>query len=152
MDANIIFSTATKADLKSIINLLLDDDLGSVREAPINDNKDYYRAFEIICRDENAYLFVGKHQGNIIACAQLNIIQYLTYQGGKRAQVEGVRVDKTYRGQGVGQKLFQFLIDFSKAQYCHLLQLTTDKKRPQAYRFYESLGFKNTHDGFKLHF
>ncbi len=148
---DLTFLKATTEDLDSIIRLLVDDKLGMKRESSGEDKDCYITAFDAIIHDDNAFLIVVKCQSKIIACAQLNIIQYLTYQGGKRAQIEGVRVDKTYRGKGVGKKLFQYLINFAKEKNCHLVQLTTDKKRPDAYQFYESLGFKNTHDGFKFH-
>ncbi len=66
--------------------------------------------------------------------------------------VEGVRVNKKYRGQGIGRKLFQWAIQRAKDKDCHLIQLTTDKQRPDAIKFYESLGFIPSHEGMKLHF
>jgi len=48
--------------------------------------------------------------------------------------------------------MFQWAIDHAKERNCHLIQLTTDKQRPDAIRFYESLGFQATHEGMKLHF
>ena len=80
-----------------------------------------------------------------------NFIANLTYQGGVRAQIEGVRIHKDYRSQGIGKRLFKHLIEMAKQHGCHLVQLTTDKSRPDAFRFYEQLGFVNSHDGFKLH-
>jgi len=77
---------------------------------------------------------------------------YLTYQGGIRAQIEAVRIREDQRGKGIGEKLFKWAINRSKEKGAHLLQLTTDKKRPEALKFYEKLGFTASHDGMKLHF
>ena len=82
---------------------------------------------------------------------QLTRIPYLTYQGGWRALVEGVRVASSRRGQGLGQQLLEEAIRRARTHGCHLVQLTTDKARPEALRFYESLGFIATHEGMKLH-
>ena len=82
---------------------------------------------------------------------QLSYIQYLTYQGGVRAQIEAVRIRREDRGKGFGRLMFEWAIKRSKQKGAHVVQLTTDKKRPEALRFYESLGFMPTHEGMKLH-
>tara|TARA_B110000046_G_C13010073_1_gene406275 strand:+ start:526 stop:822 length:297 start_codon:yes stop_codon:yes gene_type:complete len=88
----------------------------------------------------------------IIGAFQLTFIQHLTYQGGIRAQIEAVRIRTDKRGQGIGKSMFLWTINRAKERNAHLLQLTTDKKRPVALEFYKSLGFKNSHEGMKLHF
>ena len=66
------------------------------------------------------------------------------------ALIEGVRIDESYRGKGLGKKLIEWAIE--KAQSgCHMVQLTTDKSRPEALEFYEKLGFIASHEGLKLH-
>ena len=82
---------------------------------------------------------------------QLSFIPYLTYQGGIRAQIEAVRIRKDKGGGGIGDALFRWAIERAKVRGAHVVQLTTDKKRPEAKRFYEKLGFKATHEGMKLH-
>jgi len=89
---------------------------------------------------------------SIIGTLQLSFIQYLTYQGGIRAQVEAVRVREDKRGNGLGEKLFKWAIHRASEKGAHLLQLTTDKRRPEAINFYEKLGFSSSHEGMKLHF
>jgi ribosomal protein S18 acetylase RimI-like enzyme len=131
--------------------LLHDDVLGATREkidtvAMIK----YEKAFNIISRDENAAIIVVIQGGKVVAMAQLNFITHLTFQGGKRAQIEGVRVAKNVRGQGIGKLLIQHIIELSVEQGCHLTQLTTNKQRPEAISFYEGLGFVATHEGMKL--
>ena len=81
---------------------------------------------------------------------QLTFIPNLTYQGGKRALIEGVRVAGAMRGQGVGRTMFRWAIERAREKGCRIVQLTTNKQRPDAIRFYESLGFESTHEGMKL--
>ena len=88
--------------------------------------------------------------GEIIGTFQLSFIQYLTHQGSIRAQIESVRVREDQRGKGIGEKMIQWAINRAKEKGAHLLQLTSDKKRPDAIRFYEKLGFKASHEGMKL--
>ena len=88
----------------------------------------------------------------MVGTLQLSFIPYLTYKGGIRAQIEGVRVKKDKRGLGIGKIMFEWAIQRCKERNAHLLQLTTDKQRPEALKFYESLGFVATHEGMKMHF
>lgn len=145
------FIEAQTSHLEAIIKMLSDDELGQKREQfelPLP--KSYIKAFNAILEDPNAKLIVVLDKDKVIGVAQLNFLTYLTYQGGRRAQIEGVRVDSSYRGQGIGKKLFEHLIDLAKHEGCHMVQLTTNQARSDAYRFYEQLGFKHTHAGFKL--
>ncbi len=148
------FRKATKSDVIFIVEMLADDALGQLREAfgtPLPQK--YYTAFENIDSDTNQELMVVENEANeIIGTLQLTFIPYLTYQGGIRAQIEAVRIHKKYRGQGLGEQFFKWAIHRAKEKGAHVLQLTSDKKRPDAIRFYEKLGFKATHEGMKLHF
>lgn len=148
------FRKANSGDVRAIVEMIADDALGSTRENfTIPLPKTYYDAFERIDSDNNQELMVVQNEENkIIAVFQLTFIPYLTYQGGVRAQIEGVRVHKDHRGLGIGKTVFEWAINRAKDRKAHLLQLTTDKKRPDAIRFYESLGFKATHEGMKMHF
>ncbi len=148
------FRKATKGDVPFIVNMIADDKLGSLRE----DYKDplpekYYQAFSNIDKDSNQELIVIENEHNeIIGTLQLSFIQYLTYQGGVRAQIEAVRIREGLRGKGLGEKLFKWSINRAQERGAHLLQLTTDKKRPEALNFYNKLGFTSSHEGMKLHF
>ena len=150
----LIFRKAKKSDVISIVQMLADDPLGQKREAfatPLPPQ--YYTAFENINQDSNQELVVVENMDKkIIGTLQLSFIPYLTYQGGIRAQIEAVRIHKNYRGQGLGENFFKWAINRAKERGAHVLQLTTDKKRPDAIRFYEKLGFKPSHEGMKLHF
>ena len=145
---------ATKADLPQLVHMLAQDKLGQQREdyrLPLPEA--YLRAFEVIDRDPQQELMVMADEGDEpIGMFQLTFIPYLTYQGGVRAQIEGVRVREDQRGKGLGEAAFRWAIARAKAKGAHLLQLSTDKKRPEALRFYEKLGFVASHEGMKMHF
>lgn len=143
---------ALRRDVQAIIAMIALDPLGSKREKfedPLPEV--YYKAFEVIDSDPHQELMVYESDsGKVIGVFQLSFIQYLTYQGGVRAQIEGVRVHKDIRGQGLGEEMFRWAINRAKEKGAHLLQLTTDKQRPDALRFYEKLGFVPSHEGMKL--
>jgi GNAT superfamily N-acetyltransferase len=145
------FRLATIADLALIVKMLADDDLGSTREQSSDVvNPQYLQAFEKISQDKNSELIVATLEHQVIGVLQITFTTYLTYQGGTRALIEGVRVDSSQRGKGWGRKMFEYAILRAKEKNCHMVQLTTNKKRTDAFRFYESLGFVNSHEGMKL--
>ncbi|MBO3700521.1 GNAT family N-acetyltransferase [Roseivirga sp. E12] len=147
------FRKANNEDVKHIVEMLADDELGRQREnfqLPIHSS--YKDAFKAIDNDQNQELIVVEVDKEIIGTLQLSFIQYLTYQGGVRAQIEAVRIRKDYRGKGLGKEFFEWAILRAKQRGAHVLQLTTDKQRPDAIRFYEKLGFKASHEGMKFHF
>lgn len=148
------FRTAIKNDVSAIVKMIADDDLGMNKEnflVPLP--SEYLKAFEKINSDENQELIVVENVIlEIIGTLQLSFIQYLTYRGGIRAQIRAVRIRRDKRGLGIGKDMFQWAIVRAKDRNAHLLQLTTDKKRLNAIKFYEDLGFKQSHEGMKMHF
>lgn len=151
MDTTLLFRLAKREDLPQIVRMLADDTLGSARENPDHSLFEKYgQAFDRIVADPNQELTVAEMDGEIVATFHLTFIQYLTYQGGLRAQIEAVRTGSKHRGKGIGTKVFEYAISRAREKGCHLIQLTTDKRRPDALRFYESLGFRATHEGMKL--
>jgi GNAT superfamily N-acetyltransferase len=151
--AKISFRIATRNDVPVIVKMLSNDPLGKKREnltEPLPHS--YYAAFDNINADPNQELVVViDGDMEIIGTLQLTFIQYLTYQGGVRAQVEAVRIREDARGEGLGKKMLEWAIQRAKERHAHVVQLTTDKQRPEAIRFYEQLGFKASHEGMKLH-
>ena len=142
---------ATPSDVPSIVRLLADDELGSLREKyekPIP--KSYYSAYELINGDPNHELIVAELNGEVIGTLHLMFLPSLSFQGGLRAQVEFVRVDTRYQNQGIGSQIMKWTIERAKVRGAHIVQLTTHKSRADAHRFYERLGFKGTHLGMKL--
>lgn len=137
-------------DLPEIVRLLAADALTGKREqysTPLLSS--YYQAFEEITQDANNELIVAEFDGAIVGTLQLTLIPNLTACGGKRALVEAVFVDEHCRGQGIGKKLMEWAIERARQRNCRMIQLTTNKARPAAQRFYQSLGFVDSHVGMK---
>lgn len=142
-EAPLAFRRARAEDVPAIVRMLADDPLGATRERdehPLPES--YARAFRAIDADPNNEL--------VVACRSERVVPSLTYQGGWRALIEGVRVASGERSQGSGKMLFEWAIARARERGCHMAQLTTDKARPDARRFYESLGFVASHEGMKL--
>jgi GNAT superfamily N-acetyltransferase len=149
--SDILFRRAVRADLPDIVRMLAEDSLGSTREAyaqPLPES--YYAAFDAIDRDANNELVVAEKDGRVVGTLQLTFIPYLTYKGSWRALIEGVRVDSSMRGAGLGHRLLQWAIRRAGERGCKMVQLTSNKARTDAIRFYESLGFTASHEGLKL--
>jgi|SRR5690625_371387 len=145
------FRKADKSDLYAIVRLLTDDELGSQRERFENPLPSaYYEAFDVVESQTGNEIILAVENEKVIGCLQLTIIPGLARQGMKRAQIEGVRVDRDYRGKKIGEKLFKEAIAIAKSKECGLVQLTTDKQRGDAHRFYDKLGFSASHEGMKL--
>ena len=144
---------AKKEDVPAIVAMLADDKLGKTREEykePLPEV--YFEAYTNITRDPNQELMVVINSNDdVIGTLQLTFIAYFTYRGGTRAQIEAVRIHKDYRGKGIGKLVFKWCIARAKEKGAHVVQLTTDKKRPEALQFYEDLGFRASHEGMRLH-
>jgi len=109
----------------------------------------YERAFEAIDRDANQYLMLAELGGRVVGMLQLTFIPGLSRRGAWRANIESVRVDSSLRGQGIGAWLIGQALDLARSRGCRLAQLTSDKRRTEAHRFYGQLGFSATHEGYK---
>lgn len=147
----LVMRPAVRSDLPVIVAMLADDELGARRERfedPLPGS--YGAAFDAIEADGNNELIVAEVGGSVVGVLQLTFIPYLTYQGSWRALVEGVRVASSARSGGIGRLMLEWAIARSKERGCRLIQLTTDKSRPDALRFYERLGFVPSHHGMKL--
>ena len=139
-------------DLGAMVELLANDPLGARRErlqTPLPAS--YAAAFAAIDNDPNQELVVACREEVVVGVLQVTFLPYLTYCGGWRAQIEGVRIAASERSQGLGRQMLEWAVDRARARGCHLVQLTTDKTRPEAKRFYEALGFVSSHEGMKLH-
>ncbi|GAA2191972.1 MULTISPECIES: GNAT family N-acetyltransferase [Streptomyces] len=140
---------ATGDDLPAIVAMLADDPLGAQRESP-DDLTPYRSALERLAADPNQHLVVAVREGRVIGTLQLTIIPGLSHKGATRALIEGVRIHADERGSGLGSRLIEWAIDTARRLDCRMVQLTSDKTRTDAHRFYERLGFTASHEGFKL--
>lgn len=146
-----VFQPATKAQLPLLVALLADDALGRDREMPGEPlHENYVRAFEAIQEDENNELVVAMDGADIVGMLQLTFIPGISRCGSWRLLIEGVRVAAGHRGKGYGREMLEWAIARGRQRGCALVQLTTDKARTDARRFYESLGFVASHEGMKL--
>jgi GNAT superfamily N-acetyltransferase len=149
-DQEVTFREATRADVPVIVRLLADDPLGATRESPGEVIPGaYFDAFDAIDNDPNNAIIVAEIDGAIAGTLQLTYIPGLTYTGGERAQIEGVRIAAEHRGRGVGQVLVGWAIEAARERGCRVVQLTTDRQRPEAVRFYQKIGFRPSHMGMK---
>ena len=151
MSEEILFRNARREDLPSIVRLLAEDELGSQREKlgePLPHS--YSAAFEQIAADPNHQLIVAESDGRVIGTLHLMFLPSISYQGGLRAQVESVRVDKECRNLGIGSRMMEWTIERAHQRGAHVIQLTSHLSRKDAHRFYEKLGFKGSHLGMKL--
>ncbi len=142
---------ATREDLAGIIALLADDALGRDREdlsTPVA--QAYIDAFEALDGNPDQLLMVADDDGRLAGCFQLTLIPGLSRRGMWRGQIEGVRVASSHRGEGLGRQMVAWAIAECRRRGCGLVQLTSDKTRRDAHRFYESLGFEASHEGMKL--
>lgn len=145
-----IFRTATRQDLPAVLALLADEEK-VVDPASVVIDEAYERAFEAITGDSrNEMLVLADDDGTVLGCLQATYIPGLGKHGAERALIEAVRVRADRRGAGLGRELFERAVERARQRGCALVQLTSNKRRTEAHRFYASLGFARSHDGFKL--
>ena len=140
---------AVPEDLPEVVALLAADQLGVTREA-VDDLEPYRAAFDAITADLAHLLVVAVDAGRVIGTMQLTFIPGLARRGAWRVQIESVRVHEDVRNRGVGAQMIGWAIEEARRRGCALVQLTTDKRRTDAHRFYERLGFVASHEGMKL--
>ena len=145
------FRRAEHRDLLAIVKLLTEDELGKTRESLSEVPESCYEeAFQKIAADPNHYLMVVELDAVIIGTSHLTLLPSLTFRGSTRLQVEAVRVAEAFRGRGIGEWMFQKIFEYANQQKVSIIQLTTNKARARAKKFYELLGFSATHEGMKI--
>ncbi|MDF1733239.1 MAG: GNAT family N-acetyltransferase [Minwuia sp.] len=145
------FRPATAADVAAIVGLLADDQLGAAREdASLPLAERYIQAFDAIDRDPNQMQVVADLEGQVVGCLQLGFIPGLSFIGTWRGQIESVRIHSSMRGSGLGQQMITWAVGVCRERGCGIVQLSTHQSREDAVRFYEKLGFTNSHFGMKL--
>jgi GNAT superfamily N-acetyltransferase len=146
---SLLFRQARRQDVPAIVAMLADDPLGAEREGDPGDER-YLAAFDRIDADPYDELIVAERDGKVIGTMQLSYLAGLSRLGAERCQIEAVRVAAAARGQGLGRGMIQWAVDRARARGCAMVQLTSDKSRTDAHRFYASLGFTASHEGYKL--
>lgn len=144
---------ARREEVSQIVALLAEDKLGAAREdlsEPLS--QAYYEAFDAMAASPDNEMLVAEVEGKIVGCLQLTYIPGLSRLGALRGQIESVRVSAEVRGSGYGRRMFEWAIARCREKGCKTVQLTADKSRTEAHRFYGSLGFVASHEGLKLTF
>ena len=151
MSGSVTLRDARRSEVPVIVAMLADDMLGGSREVtsePLPES--YYKAFDALARDPNNRLLIAELEGEIVGTLQITFIHGLSRQGAKRALLEAVRVAAPCRGKGIGEEIVRAAVEIARAAGCAMVQLTTEKSRKDAHRFYERLGFTASHEGMKL--
>ncbi|HEV2596340.1 MAG TPA: GNAT family N-acetyltransferase [Sphingomicrobium sp.] len=149
--SNSIFRRARVEDLATIVQLLRDDVLGQTREASSESvGEGYTAAFAAIDADPNQLLVVADDEKEVVGTLQLSFIPGLARKGAWRGQIEAVRVASSRRGHGIGREMIEWAVAECRRRGCSHVQLTTDRRRIDAHRFYDRLGFVASHLGYKL--
>lgn len=149
----VTFRDARREDVPVIVSMLADDFLGAAREAGAGQaaaGDAYFAAFDLIDSDPRNRLIVAEAGGKVAGTLQLTFLPGLSRRGMLRAQIEAVRVAAGARGQGLGRQMIAWAVQEARRAGCGMIQLTSDKRRADAIRFYESLGFEATHEGLKF--
>jgi GNAT superfamily N-acetyltransferase len=150
--SSVVLRRAAAGDVPAIVSLLASDQLSAARDG-VRTPKDlasYQRAFRMIDSDPAHILVVAESGAEVVATMQVSFIPGLARRGALRAQLEAVRVDDAYRGRGLGAAMMNWAIGEARRRGCALVQLTSDKSRTAAHRFYQRLGFVASHEGMKL--
>ena len=143
---------ARQADVPALVSLIAADQLGATRDG-VRDAADlaaYTAAYEAIDADPAHILVVAELAGEIVGTMQLSFLPGLARRGALRAQIEAVRVAESSQGAGLGSAMMRWAMGEARRRGCALVQLTTDKSRLDAHRFYQRLGFVASHEGMKL--
>jgi GNAT superfamily N-acetyltransferase len=142
---------ARESDLAALIALFAADAVGGHGDTSDPDAfGDYRRAFDIIRASPDQTLYVAELGGNVAGTFQIMITTSLTGRGSSSMIIEAVQTRADLRGQGIGAKMIAFCIEDAKRRGMRLVQLTSNAARKDAHRFYERLGFKQSHLGFKM--
>lgn len=142
---------AIQADIRSIISLCQAGAVVPNRYKTIDlADPSYSAAFHKIDADPNHRLVVVEIDDQVVGTLHITFIPGLMDAGRSRGLLENVHIREDYRGQGIGQEMIEWAIEECRRADCHMVQLTSNKLRTDAHRFYRRLGFDNSHEGFKL--
>jgi len=144
---------ATPEDLSFIVGLIVEDAVVATNDSVADANHaDYAAALRAIDADPNQEMFVVEDAGKPIGCFQLSYLPGLMRRGMWRGMIEVVHVSESERNRGYGSQMMRWALERCRERGCGMVQLTSNKKRTDAHRFYERLGFSRSHEGFKYYF
>jgi len=150
--SRLTYRSAMPGDLPFIIALIVEDSVVSSGDDPADAmHEDYVKALTTITADPNQEMIVAELDGKPVGCFQLTYIPGLMRRGAWRGLLEVVHVRADERNLGLGSEMMHWAIERCRERNCSMVQLTSNKKRADAHRFYERLGFKQSHEGFKMY-
>lgn len=146
------FRQARPDDLAFIIGLIVEDSIvDSGDDAAAAMEPAYLEALAAITADPNQEMLVVERDGETVGCFQLSYLPGLMRRGMWRGQIELVHVSAANQGRGIGSEMMRWALERCRERGCGMIQLTSNKKRLDAHRFYERLGFLKSHEGFKYY-
>jgi GNAT superfamily N-acetyltransferase len=152
--SSLVIRRAVEADLPVVIRLFATPDHGNAKHEDLGPPLPscYAETLAKIADDPDNALMVAELEGSVVGAFHLTVIQYVANRGGRVAQVENVIVEPAFRGRGIGEAMMRWAITEARRRGCFRIQLTSNKVRKRAHRFYERLGFVASHEGMKLRF
>jgi GNAT superfamily N-acetyltransferase len=148
---NVTIRKANRLDVDAMVRLANDGGpSGPHKELPTELPAVYYESFDKIAEDSKQFLMVAEHEGVIVGTFHMTFLTYLAGEGRDDCQIEAVHVNAAFRNHGIGAYMMKWAIAEAKGKGCRRIQLTTNKVRMDAHRFYQRLGFEFSHEGAKL--
>jgi GNAT superfamily N-acetyltransferase len=123
---------------------------GSLRgnEDPL-DVATYRSALDDIASNPGNVVLVAEREGEVVGMCQLIVFRHLQERGGRCGEIESMHVEEQQRSSGIGGVLLEAAVNEARALGCYRVQLTSNKARVDAHRFYGRHGFVASHEGFK---
>ncbi|MFW8645370.1 GNAT family N-acetyltransferase [Rhizobium beringeri] len=148
---NIVVRQASREDLPALVAMFAADALGGHGDTTEAEAfPDYLRAFAVIEASSDQTLYVAERGGEVVGTFQTMVTTSLTGRGSSAMIIEAVQTRADMRGQGIGAAMIEFAIAEAKRPRYQAVALTSNAVRRDAHRFYERLGFKPSHLGFKM--
>lgn len=146
----LVLRRATRSDVPALVALFVEDELSTADDG--GGLEPYLRAFDAIDADPAHLLLVADVGSEVVGTLQLSVLISMARRGALRGQLEAVHVRADHRGSGIGSAMVGWAVEEARRRGCALVQLTSQKRRTDAHRFYARLGFANSHGGFKVVF
>lgn len=151
---DLTFRDATPADIATMLILSHAGDSRGTDNPPLEPetlaDPRYRAAFDAISASPEHRLIVAERDGDVVGTMQISFIPGMPRFGMTRGMLENVHIRADQRGNGLGSQMVQWAIERCREAGCGMVQLTSNKARLDAHRFYRKLGFTESHEGFKL--
>ena len=141
---------ARREDVAAIVDIFLRDEHGHGDAKGPLDLAPYLEAFERVDASADHTLYVAELDGEVVGTFQTSLIPGLVARGRTRMKFESVHVRADLRSRGIGEAMMRFAIEEARRRGAGLIELSSNKQRAAAHRFYERLGFAKSHEGFKM--